>query len=91
MDRGRTEEAKQLIFKVAAINKRTFPESLLEKVRTLYKKTFLPLFLDLNGILCPTSCALQIVGKETEKKGGIKVLIQSSVLRKYFFTIILGW
>ncbi|XP_044075037.1 solute carrier family 22 member 13-like [Siniperca chuatsi] len=63
LDRGRTEEAKQLITKVAAINKRTVPESLLEK----------------------------IVEKETEKKGGIIMLIQSSVLRKYFFTIIVAW
>ncbi|XP_049931053.1 solute carrier family 22 member 13-like [Epinephelus moara] len=63
LSRGRTEEAKQLITKVAVINKRTVPESLLEK----------------------------IVEKETEKKGGIIILIQSSVLRKYFFTIILAW
>ncbi|XP_040911909.1 solute carrier family 22 member 13 [Toxotes jaculatrix] len=63
LDRGRTEEAKQLIVKVAAINKRTVPDSLLEK----------------------------IVVKETEKKGGIIILIQSPVLRKYFFTIILAW
>jgi len=34
LDRGRTEEAKQLIIKVAAINKRTVPDSLLEKVHT---------------------------------------------------------
>ncbi|XP_040000144.1 solute carrier family 22 member 13-like [Xiphias gladius] len=63
LDRGRREEAKQLIFKVAAINKRTVPDPLLNK----------------------------IVMKETEKKGGIIILIQSSVLRKYFFTIILAW
>nr|XP_046264343.1 solute carrier family 22 member 13 [Scatophagus argus] len=63
LGRGRIEEAKQLITKVAAINKRPVPESLLEK----------------------------IVEKETEKKGGIIILIQSSVLRKYFFTIILAW
>ncbi|XP_067461207.1 solute carrier family 22 member 13-like [Thunnus thynnus] len=63
LDRGRTEEAKQLLVKVAAINKRTVPDSLLEK----------------------------IVVKETEKKGGIIILIQSPVLRKYFFTIILAW
>ncbi|XP_054452617.1 solute carrier family 22 member 13-like [Anoplopoma fimbria] len=63
LERGRTEEAKQLITKVAAINKRTVPESLLEK----------------------------IVKKDTEKKGGIIILIQSSVLRKYFFTLILAW
>ncbi|XP_041805880.1 solute carrier family 22 member 13-like [Chelmon rostratus] len=63
LGRGRTAEAKQLITKVAAINKRTLPESLLEK----------------------------IVEKETEKRGGIIILIQSSVLRKYFLTIILAW
>ncbi|XP_034412373.1 solute carrier family 22 member 13-like [Cyclopterus lumpus] len=63
LDKGRTEEAKQLIVKAAAINKRTVPDSLLEK----------------------------IVKKETEKKGGIIILIQSSVLRKYFFTLILAW
>lgn len=32
LGRGRTKEATQLITKVAAINKRTVPESLLEKV-----------------------------------------------------------
>ncbi|KAM7378869.1 hypothetical protein PAMP_004463 [Pampus punctatissimus] len=63
LGRGRTEEAKQLLLKVAAINKRTIPVSLLEK----------------------------IVVKETEKKGGIIILMQSSVLRKYFLTIILAW
>ncbi|XP_068427571.1 solute carrier family 22 member 13-like [Clinocottus analis] len=63
LDRGRTEEAKQLITKVAAINKRPVPKSLLEK----------------------------IVKKETEKKGGIIILIQSSVLRKYFFALIFAW
>ncbi|XP_070700469.1 solute carrier family 22 member 13-like [Pempheris klunzingeri] len=63
LDIGRTEEAKQLIIKVAAINKRTVPDSLLEK----------------------------IVQKETQKRGGIIILIQSPVLRKYFFTIILAW
>ncbi|KAK2821981.1 hypothetical protein Q5P01_022046 [Channa striata] len=31
LDRGKTEEAKQLITKVAAINKRTVPDSLLDK------------------------------------------------------------
>ncbi|XP_023277703.1 solute carrier family 22 member 13-like [Seriola lalandi dorsalis] len=63
LDRGRIEEAKQLITKVAAINKRAVPDSLLEK----------------------------IVVRENEKKGGIIILIQSPVLRKYFFTLILGW
>ncbi|XP_033993038.1 solute carrier family 22 member 13-like [Trematomus bernacchii] len=63
LDRGRTEEAKQLITKVAAINKCTVPESLLEK----------------------------IVEKKTVRKGGIIILMQSSVLRKYFLTIILAW
>ncbi|XP_071399079.1 solute carrier family 22 member 14-like [Centroberyx affinis] len=37
MDRGKTEEAKQLILKVAAINKRTVPDSLLEKIRQWFK------------------------------------------------------
>ncbi|XP_068557775.1 solute carrier family 22 member 13-like [Cebidichthys violaceus] len=32
LSRGRTEEAKQLIVKAAAINKRTVPDSLLEKI-----------------------------------------------------------
>uniref|UniRef100_A0A8C9Z5C7 Solute carrier family 22 member 13a n=1 Tax=Sander lucioperca TaxID=283035 RepID=A0A8C9Z5C7_SANLU len=32
LSKGRTEEAKQLITKVAAINKRTVPESLLDKI-----------------------------------------------------------
>ncbi|XP_074506506.1 solute carrier family 22 member 13-like [Sebastes fasciatus] len=39
LDRGRTEEAKQLITKVAAINKRTVPESLLESLLIVEKKT----------------------------------------------------
>ncbi|XP_018533005.1 solute carrier family 22 member 13 [Lates calcarifer] len=63
LGRGKTEEAKHLITKAAAINKRTVSDSLLEK----------------------------IVVKETEKKEGIIILIQSSVLRKYFFTILLAW
>ncbi|XP_060900046.1 solute carrier family 22 member 13-like [Labrus mixtus] len=63
LERGRLEEAKQLITKVAAINKRPVSESLLEK----------------------------IVEKENDKKGGIITLMQSAVLRKYFFTLILGW
>ncbi len=37
LERGRTEEAKQLITKVAAINKRPVSESLLEKVISLHK------------------------------------------------------
>ncbi|XP_026006452.1 solute carrier family 22 member 13-like [Astatotilapia calliptera] len=60
---GRTTEAKQLIKKAAAINKRTVPNYLLD----------------------------QIIVKDPEKKGGIKTLIQSAVLRKYFFTITLAW
>ncbi|XP_056452014.1 solute carrier family 22 member 13-like isoform X2 [Gadus chalcogrammus] len=32
LDRGRTEEAKELILKAAAINRRTVPESLFEKI-----------------------------------------------------------
>ncbi|KAK5859651.1 hypothetical protein PBY51_021192 [Eleginops maclovinus] len=63
LDRGRTEEAKLLITKVAAINKCTVSGSLLEK----------------------------IVEKKTVRKGGIIILMQSSVLRKYFLTIILAW
>ncbi|XP_045908004.1 solute carrier family 22 member 13-like [Micropterus dolomieu] len=63
LKRGRTEEAEQLITKVAAINKRTVSESLLE----------------------------MIVEKETKKNGSVTILIQSSVLRKYFFTIIFAW
>uniref|UniRef100_A0A3B4GJH7 Solute carrier family 22 member 13-like n=1 Tax=Pundamilia nyererei TaxID=303518 RepID=A0A3B4GJH7_9CICH len=55
---GRTTEAKQLIKKAAAINKRTVPNYLLD---------------------------------QPEKKGGIKTLIQSAVLRKYFFTITLAF
>ncbi|CAM9206764.1 unnamed protein product, partial [Lampetra planeri] len=63
LDQGRKEDAQKLLAKVAAINKRTLPDSLLEK----------------------------IVVKETEKRRGIIILIQSPVLRKYFFTIILAW
>uniref|UniRef100_A0A8C7XUD5 Solute carrier family 22 member 13a n=1 Tax=Oryzias sinensis TaxID=183150 RepID=A0A8C7XUD5_9TELE len=63
LGRGRIDEAKLLITKVAAINKRTISDSMLEK----------------------------IVMKETETKGGIIVLFQSPVLRKYFLTIIMAW
>ncbi|CAJ1071595.1 uncharacterized protein LOC104927974 [Xyrichtys novacula] len=63
LERGRVEEAKQLITKVAAINKCPVSESLLEK----------------------------IVEKETETKRGIIALMKSAVLRKNFFTLILGW
>ncbi|XP_029970956.1 solute carrier family 22 member 13-like [Salarias fasciatus] len=38
LDSGRTEEAKQLIKRVAAINRRTVPESLLEKIVVKEKK-----------------------------------------------------
>ncbi|XP_054587004.1 solute carrier family 22 member 13 isoform X2 [Nothobranchius furzeri] len=63
LSRGRTEEAKQLITKVANFNKQAVPRPLLQK----------------------------IVIKETEEKGGVKLLIRSSVLRKYFLTIIFAW
>ncbi|KAF6718463.1 Solute carrier family 22 member 13 [Oryzias melastigma] len=63
LGRGRIDEAKLLITRVAAINKRTISDSTLEK----------------------------IVMKETERKGGIIVLFQSPVLRKYFLTIIMAW
>ncbi|KAM4604670.1 solute carrier family 22 member 13 [Polymixia lowei] len=63
LDRGRTEEAKQLILKAAAINKTIVPDSLLTKIDK----------------------------KKTVEKGGIRVLIRSPVLRKYFFTITLAW
>lgn len=33
LDRGKTEEAKELILRAAAINKRQIPDTLLEKVR----------------------------------------------------------
>ncbi|XP_034147229.1 solute carrier family 22 member 13, partial [Esox lucius] len=32
LDRGRTQEAKELIFRVAAINKHTIPDAMLEKI-----------------------------------------------------------
>ncbi|KAL0966562.1 hypothetical protein UPYG_G00296820 [Umbra pygmaea] len=32
LDRGRTEEAKELILRVAAVNKRTVPDTMLEKI-----------------------------------------------------------
>ncbi|KAM3604654.1 uncharacterized protein V6R79_014392 [Siganus canaliculatus] len=63
LERGRTEETKQLVLKVAAINKRPVSEALPGK----------------------------IVQKETERKEGIIILIQSAVLRKYFFTLIFAW
>ncbi|XP_061784504.1 solute carrier family 22 member 13-like [Nerophis lumbriciformis] len=63
LDRGRTEEAKKLLSNVAAVNKRTFTDSLLEKV---------------------------VVNKK-ETKSGFLILFQSSMLRKYFFTMIFIW
>uniref|UniRef100_A0A665XC37 Solute carrier family 22 member 13a n=1 Tax=Echeneis naucrates TaxID=173247 RepID=A0A665XC37_ECHNA len=47
LDRGRTEEAKQLITRVAAINKRTVSDSLLDKVYlfTITTPPFCSLFL----------------------------------------------
>uniref|UniRef100_A0A3Q2Y9C6 Solute carrier family 22 member 13a n=1 Tax=Hippocampus comes TaxID=109280 RepID=A0A3Q2Y9C6_HIPCM len=39
LERGRTEEAKELLFKVASINKRRFSETLLEKVLRLWLQT----------------------------------------------------
>uniref|UniRef100_A0A3B4T6B2 Solute carrier family 22 member 13a n=1 Tax=Seriola dumerili TaxID=41447 RepID=A0A3B4T6B2_SERDU len=47
LNRGRTEEAKQLIVKAAAINKRSVPDSLLEKVLKL-KLTLSMFFLFLR-------------------------------------------
>ncbi|XP_077391370.1 solute carrier family 22 member 13-like [Festucalex cinctus] len=63
LERGRTEEAKELILKVAAINKRRFSDTLLEKIAV----------------------------KEPEKKSNILMLIQSPVLRKYFFALLFTW
>ncbi|XP_061695424.1 solute carrier family 22 member 13-like isoform X2 [Syngnathoides biaculeatus] len=63
LERGRTEEAKELLLKVATINKRQFSDAHLEKIAV----------------------------KETEKKNRFLILIQSSVLRKYFLVILLTW
>uniref|UniRef100_A0A3Q2Y608 Solute carrier family 22 member 13a n=1 Tax=Hippocampus comes TaxID=109280 RepID=A0A3Q2Y608_HIPCM len=41
LERGRTEEAKELLFKVASINKRRFSETLLEKVLRLWLQTLI--------------------------------------------------
>ncbi|XP_068196214.1 solute carrier family 22 member 13 [Antennarius striatus] len=62
MSRGRSQEANQLILKVAAINRRDVPESLLDTVV-----------------------------EKPEEKLGIAVLLQSPLLRKYFFTVLLAW
>ncbi|XP_070700470.1 solute carrier family 22 member 13-like [Pempheris klunzingeri] len=62
LNRGRTEEAKQLIIKAAAVNKCTVPDSLLEKI------------------------ALKDVSK-----GGIRIILRSPVLARYFFTGVLAW
>uniref|UniRef100_A0A3Q1ER25 Solute carrier family 22 member 13a n=1 Tax=Acanthochromis polyacanthus TaxID=80966 RepID=A0A3Q1ER25_9TELE len=59
LNRGRTDEANQLITKVANINKRTVPELVLEKV--------------------------------PHETWGVIILIQSPLLRKYFFTVIFAW
>ncbi|KAG5286831.1 hypothetical protein AALO_G00019250 [Alosa alosa] len=63
LDRGKTEQARQLVLKAAAINKRTIPDRLLEKLKE---------------------------GKAVER-GGIRALLASSVLKKYFFSILVGW
>lgn len=50
LSRGRTEEAKKLIIKAAAINKRPVPDDLLEKVRM-----FLHFYRDTSQhIICDT-------------------------------------
>jgi len=49
LSRGRTEEAKQLIVKAAAINKRTVPDSLLNNVHV--SLFFKPLFNSIRYIL----------------------------------------
>ncbi|XP_063075170.1 solute carrier family 22 member 13 [Engraulis encrasicolus] len=63
LDRGKTDQAQQLILKAAAINKRTVPDKLLQKL-TEEKKV---------------------------ERGGIRALLASAVLRKYFFSIVVGW
>ncbi|XP_062385408.1 solute carrier family 22 member 13 [Sardina pilchardus] len=63
LGQGKTERARKLVLKAAAINKRTIPDRLLEKFKE---------------------------GKKVEK-GGIRALLASSVLRKYFFSILVGW
>ncbi|XP_061746530.1 solute carrier family 22 member 13-like [Nerophis ophidion] len=63
LGRGRTEEAKELLSKAAAVNKRTFTDSHLEKV----------------------------VVNKIDRKSGILILFQSSLLRKYFFVVIFIW
>ncbi|XP_041847458.1 solute carrier family 22 member 13 [Melanotaenia boesemani] len=54
-------------------------EELITKVAVINKRTVPDFLLE------------KIVTKETEKKRGIIVLFQSSVLRKYFLAIILAW
>ncbi|KAL2097595.1 hypothetical protein ACEWY4_006802 [Coilia grayii] len=63
LDRGKTEQAKQLVLKAAAINKRTVPDILLEKLKE----------------------------EKTVERGGIRALLASAVLRKYFFSIVFAW
>nr|XP_055059911.1 solute carrier family 22 member 13 [Misgurnus anguillicaudatus] len=63
LDRGRTADAQKLIQKVAAINKRTVPDSIVEKVLTV----------------------------KPAHRGGIKILLSSHVLRKYFIVVAFGW
>ena len=50
LERGNTEEAKQLITKVAAINKRTVPESLLEKVLNRHKTNHSKHMVYIDGV-----------------------------------------
>ncbi|XP_056148671.1 solute carrier family 22 member 13 [Lampris incognitus] len=63
MDRGRAEEGKLLILKVAAVNRCTVPDSLLENMAQ----------------------------ERPVEKGGVKSLIKSPVLRKYFSILTLAW
>uniref|UniRef100_A0A673B498 Solute carrier family 22 member 13a n=1 Tax=Sphaeramia orbicularis TaxID=375764 RepID=A0A673B498_9TELE len=55
LSRGRTEEAKQLIMKAAAISKRTIPDSLLENVLTLgldyFHLSFIHLYFFIFGAI----------------------------------------
>ncbi|XP_034087996.1 solute carrier family 22 member 13 [Gymnodraco acuticeps] len=82
LSRGRTEEAKQLIIKAAAINKRTVSDSLLEKVLKIKNRG-----CNSNAIIFMSN---SIAIKAPVNKGGIKTIFRSPQLTRYFFIIAWG-
>ncbi|KAM9323023.1 solute carrier family 22 member 13 [Pholidichthys leucotaenia] len=70
------------------------PESarwLVERGKTKEAQEIITKVAAINKQTLTDSTLEKIVTKEPEKKGGIIILIQSSLLRKYFFIVALAW